>query len=135
PCDSAAAFTITSTSATTSPTSPASRMSPCTNESRGCEITSARFSRLPAYVSASSETTSYGVARSRWRTKFEEMKPAPPVTRMRLRLPGTAETYPLQLAVNRVERPALDPALNPAEILADQRQDETLDSEHVEQRD
>ena len=33
-CDSAAALTITSTSATTSRTSSASRMSPCTNESR-----------------------------------------------------------------------------------------------------
>ena len=83
-CDSAAAFTITSTSATTRRTSSLSRMSPCTNESRSCAIRSARFSMLPAYVSASSETTSYGVARSRWRMKFEEMKPAPPVTSTRL---------------------------------------------------
>ena len=47
-CDSAAALTITSTPSTSSRTSPASRMSPCTNESRGWLITSARFSRLPA---------------------------------------------------------------------------------------
>ncbi len=47
-CDSAAALTITSTCSTTSRTSPASRMSPSTNERRGCAITSARFSRLPA---------------------------------------------------------------------------------------
>ncbi len=47
-CDSAAAFTITSTSATTSSTSFASRMSPWTNERRSCASTSARFSRLPA---------------------------------------------------------------------------------------
>ena len=57
-CDSAAALTITSTSATSVATSSGSRMSPCTNESRSWLITSARFSRLPAYVSASSETTS-----------------------------------------------------------------------------
>ena len=38
-CDSAAALTITSTSATTSRTSSASRMSPWTNESRSCDMT------------------------------------------------------------------------------------------------
>src|SRR5207247_2121290 len=86
--DSAAALTITSTSLTTSRTSSRSRMSPWTNESRGCAITSARFSRLPAYVSASTETTSYGVASSRWRTKLEEMNPAPPVTSTRFELMG-----------------------------------------------
>ncbi len=47
-CDSAAALTITSTSATTWRTSSLSRMSPCTNESRSCDITSARFSTFPA---------------------------------------------------------------------------------------
>ncbi len=46
-CDSAAAFTITSTPATSSRTSAASRMSPWTNESRSWLITSARFSTLP----------------------------------------------------------------------------------------
>jgi len=44
-------------------------------------MTSARFSGFPAYVSASSETTSYGVLASRWRMKLAAMKPAPPVTR------------------------------------------------------
>ena len=83
--DSAAAFTITSTSPTISPTSARSRMSPCTNESRSWPIRSERLSTFPAYVSASRETTSCGVAVSRWRMKFEEMNPAPPVTRMRLR--------------------------------------------------
>ena len=38
---------------------------------------------LPAYVRASSETTSYGVAWRMWRTKFEGINPAPPVTRTR----------------------------------------------------
>jgi hypothetical protein len=47
-CDSAAALTITSTSATTSRTSSASRMSPCTKESRSCDIAPLRLSRLPA---------------------------------------------------------------------------------------
>ena len=47
-CDSAAALTITSTSETRLRTSSRSRMSPCTNDSRGCAITSARFSRFPA---------------------------------------------------------------------------------------
>jgi len=40
----------------------------------------------PAYVSASSETTSYGVWVSRWRTTFDEMNPAPPVTSIRFAL-------------------------------------------------
>src|SRR6266508_1574582 len=86
-CDSAAALTITSTSDTTSRTSSASRMSPCTNESRSCDIAPLRLSRLPAYVSASSETTSKGVFASRWWMKLDGMNPAPPVTRTRL---GTA---------------------------------------------
>src|SRR5215216_4873968 len=82
--DSAAAFTITSTSATTWRTSSASRMSPWTNESRSCDIAPVRLSRLPAYVSASRETTSYGVFLRRWWMKLDGMKPAPPVTRTRL---------------------------------------------------
>src|SRR5215213_3114471 len=235
-CDSAAAFTITSTPSTTSRTSSPSRMSPCTKESRSCEITSARFSMLPAYVSASSETTSYGVDRSRWRMKFDEMKPAPPVTRTRfwatapkatgrdrpaarcLSCPGVtparrfcaprvtpaacvtgcairyasrpyrtwlaarasgvplrswtvwtkcARRVPvlralvasqprnafqgsrvangvrlsarvrrrLQLLIDRVQRAALDVALDAGEVLADQREDEALRSEHDEDRD
>jgi hypothetical protein len=87
-CDSAAAFTITSTSATTSRTSSASRMSPCTKDRRSCDITSARLSTFPAYVSASSETTSYAVLASRWRMKLDGMNPAPPVTRTRLATAG-----------------------------------------------
>src|SRR5262249_22985366 len=82
-CDSAAALTITSTSATTSRTSSASRMSPCTNERRSCDIAPVRLSRFPAYVSASSDTTSYGVFARRWWMKFDGMKPAPPVTSTR----------------------------------------------------
>ena len=82
-CDSAAALTITSTPSTSSATSAASRMSPWTNDRRSWLITSARFSRLPAYVSESSEITSCPVFASRWRITFEEMKPAPPVTRTR----------------------------------------------------
>ena len=73
-------------------------MSPCTNESRSCAITSARFSRFPAYVSASSETTSYGVAASRWRTKFDEMNPAPPVTSTRLLMSMLEEALRLKAA-------------------------------------
>jgi hypothetical protein len=38
---------------------------------------------LPAYVSASRDTTSYGVAWRMWRTKFDGMNPAPPVTNTR----------------------------------------------------
>ena len=82
-CDSAAALTITSHSETTPATSSTSRMSPCTNDRRSCAITSVRFAGLPAYVSASSDTTSYGVARSRWWMKFAAMNPAPPVTSTR----------------------------------------------------
>src|SRR3954447_22565298 len=48
---------------------------------------------------------------------------------------GPRRIRPLQLAIDRVERPALDPALNPAQVLPDECQDETLDPEHVERRD
>jgi hypothetical protein len=77
------ALTITSTPSTSSATRATSRMSPWTNDRRSWLITSARFSRLPAYVSESSEITSWSVFASRWRITFEEMKPAPPVTRTR----------------------------------------------------
>src|SRR5215207_4821024 len=133
-CDSAAAFTITSTPSTTSRTSSSSRMSPCTNESRSCEITSARFSMLPAYVSASSETTSYGVDRSRWRMKFDEMNPAPPVTRTRISATAPKATDS-ELLVDRVQGAALDVPLDAGEVLADQREDEALRTEHDEHRD
>src|SRR2546423_8904020 len=111
-CDSAAAFTITSTSDTTSWTSSASRTSPWTNESRSCDITSARFSRLPAYVSASSETTSCGVARSRWRMKFDEMNPAPPVTRTRFGTRGSVTVGRRR----RAGRPPTDQALRTCRV-------------------
>src|SRR5919204_6857342 len=100
-CDSAAAFTITSTSATTSAISSASQMSPRTNDSRSCDITSARFSRFPAYVSASSETTSWGVFARRWRMKLVAMNPAPPVTRTRLRTAGSLLNEREQIVVER----------------------------------
>src|SRR5919198_2927512 len=62
-------------------------MSPWTNESRSCDIAPLRLSRLPAYVSASSDTTSYGVFASRWWMKLDGMKPAPPVTKTRFAMP------------------------------------------------
>ena len=43
-------------------------------------MTSASEARLPAYVSLSRTTTRTSRARSASRTKFEPMKPAPPVT-------------------------------------------------------
>ena len=58
--------------------------------------------------------------------KFDEMNPAPPVTRTRLLT---------QLLLDRVERPALDVALDSAEVLADEREDEALDAEHEEHGD
>ena len=76
-------------------------------------------------MSASSETTSYGVDSSRWRTKLDEMNPAPPVTSTRF----------IKLALDRIERAAGDVALDSAEVLADQGEDEALDSEHEQDRD
>ena len=53
--------------------------------------------------------------------KFDEMNPAPPVTNTR---------FASKLLLDRVQRPALDVALDAAERLADERQDESLDAEH-----
>ena len=64
-------------------TASASQISPRTNAYRGSPWTSARFSRLPAYVSESKFTTRTRSRRcSRCRTKLLPIKPAPPVTRM-----------------------------------------------------
>src|SRR5215216_4444270 len=104
-------------------------MSPCTNESRSCAMTSARFSTLPAYVSASSVMTSYGVATRRWRMKFDEMNPAPPVTSTRF------TDALLELLLDGVQRPAFDLALDSAQMLPDQREDEPLEAEHEEDED
>ena len=52
--------------------------------------------------------------------KFDEMNPAPPVTRTRLH----------KLLLDRVQRPAFDVPLDPSQRLSDQRQDEALDAEH-----
>src|SRR5690606_25470095 len=81
--DSAAKCTIVSTSCSLSSvsTSARSRTSPCTKTCRPGSGRSRRFSRLPAYVSRSRFTTRTSSHRpSRNRTKFEPMKPAPPVT-------------------------------------------------------
>ena len=64
-CDSAAAFTITSTPSRAAVTSARSRMSPWMNRSRSCSSTSARLARLPAYVRASMVTTSCAVSSRR----------------------------------------------------------------------
>src|SRR5471032_3109349 len=68
-------------------------------------------------------TTSCGVASSRWRIKFDEMNPAPPVTRTRLLTCS-------ELLFDRVQGPAFDAALDPCKVLADQREDEALHTEH-----
>src|SRR5918912_2328896 len=54
--------------------------------------------------------------------KLDEMNPAPPVTSTRF---GNSD-----LPVDRVQRSPLDVALDPREVLADERQDEPLDPEH-----
>src|SRR5947208_13281201 len=93
--------------------------------------------------------------------KFDEMNPAPPVTRTRFVIRGTAcrcrdkgdagfacvpdrrtilsrsrAEHPPQVAselfVDRVQGAALHVALNPPEVLPDQREDESLDAEHEE---
>ena len=84
-CDSAAKFTTTSTSWSSSAATIAgpSPMSACTKTTRSPSSTSARFGRFPAYVSRSTATTrSSGWVGRQWRTKFEPMKPAAPVTRI-----------------------------------------------------
>ena len=60
-----------------------SPMSAWRNTTRSPSSTSARFGRFPAYVSRSTATMrSSGWAARQWRTKFEPMKPAAPVTRI-----------------------------------------------------
>src|SRR5476649_472850 len=68
-------------------------------------------------------TTSWGVASSRWRIRFDEMKPAPPVTRTRLLTCS-------ELLFDRVQGPAFHTALDPGEVLADQREHEALHTEY-----
>src|SRR3954463_11922783 len=63
--------------------------------------------------------------------KFEEMNPAPPVTstRFRFTLMRSRRAYVSQLLLDRVQRPALDVALDPSQRLPDERQHESLDAE------
>src|SRR5579862_8237974 len=68
-------------------------------------------------------TTSCGVASRRWRIRFDEMNPAPPVTRTRLLTSS-------ELLFDRVQGPAFDTTLDPGEVLADQREHEALHTEH-----
>ena len=49
---------------------------------RRMTITASRFSRFPAYVSASRLTSGSPTVASQSRTKLRPMKPAPPVTRI-----------------------------------------------------
>src|SRR6478735_8709165 len=71
-------------------------------------------------------TTSCSVSPSRYRIMFEEMNPAPPVTRIRLR-----STVPLpQLPVDVVDRSAFDIALDALQILAQHGHQEALQTEH-----
>src|SRR5262252_4117689 len=84
-CDSAAKFTTNSQPCIAFATSAARRMSPSTNVSRPAGMPS-RFSRRPAYVSASRTTTcAPGCLASSRCTKLEPMNPAPPVTSTRAR--------------------------------------------------
>src|SRR6185503_8126759 len=84
-CDSAAKLTTWSQPFIAFATDSALRMSPCTNVSRDPGSPS-RFSRRPAYVSASSTTTcAPGCLASSRCTKLEPMNPAPPVTSTRAR--------------------------------------------------
>src|SRR3954452_17531227 len=55
------------------------------------------------------------------------MKPAPPVTSTHVFFMRAAPS--IELPVDGVERPALDLALDPSEVLADEREDEPLDAE------
>src|SRR5262245_27855789 len=84
-CDSAAKFRTKSQPFMAFATASGLRMSPWTNVSR-LEGMPSRFSRRPAYVSASRTTTCAPgcFASSRW-TKLEPMNPAPPVTSTRAR--------------------------------------------------
>ena len=122
-CDSAAALTITSTPSTSSATSV-------------CVADVAVHEREPLvahHVGEVLQVAGVGerverdhlvaVCASRWRITFEEMNPAPPVTRTRF-------TCSTSSALDRVQRPALDLALDAAEVLADEREDEPLHAEH-----
>src|SRR6516162_7532178 len=66
---------------------------------------------------------------------FDEMNPAPPVTRTRFGLPIREESTSLELFLDGVERPSLDVPLDAPEVLADQGEDEPLEAEHEEDRD
>src|SRR6185436_15001021 len=71
-------------------------------------------------------TTSCSVSPSRYRIMLEEMNPAPPVTRIRLR-----STVPLpQLPVDVVDRSAFDIALDALQVLAQHGHQEALQTEH-----
>src|SRR5262245_46137400 len=84
-CDSAAKFTTWSQPFIAFATASGLRMSPCTNVSRLAGMPS-RFSRRPAYVSASRTTAcAPGCLASSRCTKLEPMNPAPPVTSTRAR--------------------------------------------------
>src|SRR5262245_47019039 len=84
-CDSAAKLTTKSQSFIAFATSAGLRMSPSMNRSRSAGMPS-RFSRRPAYVSASRTTTcAPGCFASSRCTKLEPMNPAPPVTSTRAR--------------------------------------------------
>src|SRR5262245_45892160 len=84
-CDSAAKLTTKSQPFIAWATSRGLRMSPCANVSRATGMPS-RFSRRPAYVSASSTTAwAPGCVASSRCTKWEPMNPAPPVTSTRAR--------------------------------------------------
>src|SRR6185369_2480288 len=84
-CDSAAKFTTRSQPFIAPATASEFRISPCANVSRDPGSPS-RFSRRPAYVSASSTTTcAPGCLASSRCTKLEPMNPAPPVTSTRAR--------------------------------------------------
>ncbi len=83
---------------------------------------------LPAYVSASSETTSYGVLREQVADEVRRDEPAAAGDETRV-FSGQASR---ELSLDRVEGPALDVALDPAEVLADEGEDEPLEAEHAE---
>ena len=78
-CVSAAKLTTASQPSPAFATASASQMSPSTSRTSQ----PSRFAGLPEYVSLSSTTTSSPAA-SRRLTKCEPMKPAPPVTRIRI---------------------------------------------------
>src|SRR5881392_1122058 len=78
---------------------------------------------------------SYGVFASRWRMKFDEMNPAPPVTSTFFAIGAGTLASRLELAVDRVQRPSLDVPLDATEVLADEREDEALNAEDEQHRD